>query len=84
MYEGVKPMKASKILICLLLALSLCLCLVLASCDDGGDGGDVTPPPSTEDTGDKKGQVHATGNAGGAANNTEPNESFDDDETLRS
>lgn len=76
-------MKTSKILICLLLALSLCLCLVLVSCDDGG--GDVTPPPaSTEDTGEKKGQLHATGGAGGSAVNPEPNDPFDDDETLRS
>lgn len=76
-------MKASKILICLLLALSLCLCLVLVSCDNGDDD---TPPPTTteEDTGEKKGQVHATGNTGGSAGNVEPNESFDDDETLRS
>lgn len=78
-------MKASKILICLLLALSLCLCLVLVSCDKGGDGGgDVTPPPATEDTGEKKGQVHATGNTGGGAGNVEPNDQFDADETLRS
>ena len=77
-------MKASKILICLLLALSLCLCLVLVSCDQDGDGGDGNPPPAAADTGEKKGQVHATGYTGGGAGNVEPNESFDDDETLRS
>ena len=76
-------MKASKILICLLLALSLCLCLVLVSCDDPGEGG-TQPPAATEDTGEKKGQIHATGNVGGGANNVEPNEPFGDDDTLRS
>ena len=77
-------MKASKILICLLLALSLCLCLVLVSCNDDGDG-DITPPPAGEDIGDKKGQIHHTGNTGGgSAGNAEPNNPFDEDETIRS
>ena len=78
-------MKASKILICLLLALSLCLCLVFVSCDKDGGDGDVTPPPATDDSGEKKGQLHHVGNAGGgSAGVEEPNDPFDDDETLRS
>ncbi len=76
-------MKASKILICLLLALSLCLCLVLVSCND--DEGGVPPPPAGEDSGEKKSEIRHVGNeGGGSAGNAEPNNPFDDDETIRS